>query len=88
MADGMFDLREWEYSKSTESKLIDVPVLGLSWNLQKDMLSINADYVKDLPGKQTVITKRLILSITQRVFDPTTTKIAFTDSFKLGCKSW
>lgn len=46
------------------------PVLGLSWNPQKDTLSIHGSFFEDISMDNLVVTKRQILSMAQRVFDP------------------
>ncbi|KAJ8969022.1 hypothetical protein NQ317_012213 [Molorchus minor] len=69
MAEAKFDLRGWESTQPTGHT--NVPVLGLTWNAKKDVLTISDGWLKDVKNLQDkVITKRLILSTAQRVFDP------------------
>lgn len=46
----------------------ETPVLGVAWNVHGDTLSINLD-LNELK-ENTVISKRLILSYAQKIFDP------------------
>lgn len=67
MASGGFDLRGWESSgdfSETESTL----VLGISWDKRKDSISINPAIVMIEAPK--LVTKRIILSATHKIFDP------------------
>ncbi|XP_015120388.1 uncharacterized protein LOC107043403 [Diachasma alloeum] len=67
MADGGFDLRGWKFSDDV-SEQKSSPVLGLSWDKDLDVLQLaDSLLIHELPTK---ITKRTILSITQKVFDP------------------
>ncbi|XP_035218209.1 uncharacterized protein LOC118191508 [Stegodyphus dumicola] len=50
-----------------ESKTKVVPVLGLVWDLEKDSLSCKIEETFNL---REPITKRKVLSITQKIFDP------------------
>lgn len=73
MSEGQFDLRGWERTQSSVSETgpNPCPVLGLTWNPQTDVLRISQHFLHDDDDNQNmVVTKRLILSITQRVFDP------------------
>ncbi|KAJ8976806.1 hypothetical protein NQ317_018465 [Molorchus minor] len=75
MAKAKFDLRGWEFSYSTDDEKIHIPLLGLSWNLKDDFLSLNKESLKVTDVYQgKIVTKRLILSIAQRIFD----QIGFT----------
>ncbi|XP_046734983.1 uncharacterized protein LOC124404697 [Diprion similis] len=61
-----FELRGWERSGQHENER--TKVLGLVWNKKNDTLEINMTSLKqELPAK---ITKRVILSIAQALFDP------------------
>ncbi|XP_011858502.1 PREDICTED: uncharacterized protein LOC105556050 [Vollenhovia emeryi] len=67
MSTGGFLLRGWEYSDPT---LIQdsTPVLGLTWNKGQDTLSLTKSALEEsMPEK---VTKRRILSATQKIFDP------------------
>lgn len=73
MAEGKFDLRGWERTHCSESKIVEAPcpVLGLNWHAQKDVLVINTKFLEgDIDVENMVVTKRQILSSTQKVFDP------------------
>ncbi|GBN07733.1 hypothetical protein AVEN_251411-1 [Araneus ventricosus] len=65
-----FELREWEHTgecKETNNKN-ETQVLGLLWNKELDTLNINMYWLDDLNMEK--ISKRSILSIVQKVFDP------------------
>lgn len=71
MAEVNFDLRGWEFTQLGRIDTTVTPVLGLSWCITKDTLAINGANLKELTDiRSKVVTKRLILSIAQRVFDP------------------
>ncbi|UYV69246.1 hypothetical protein LAZ67_6002970 [Cordylochernes scorpioides] len=61
-------LREWEYSfeDNPREKAI-TKILGVVWNKGEDILK--CDFPKDL-SLPSRLTKRLVLSIVQRIFDP------------------
>ncbi|UYV84129.1 hypothetical protein LAZ67_X001289 [Cordylochernes scorpioides] len=65
------DLREWEFnlpvSNSKEEKGTTTKVLGLVWDKVEDVLNCDVSIEKDLPRR---LTKRIILSKIQQVFDP------------------
>lgn len=67
MQKGGFDLRLWEHSGDSlknESTL----VLGLFWNKQKDSISINPKaIIIQIPQ---IVTKRTILSVAHKVYNP------------------
>ncbi|GFU10018.1 uncharacterized protein TNCV_1797201 [Trichonephila clavipes] len=66
MKEGMFDLRGWESSViPSESTSI---VLGLIWDKNSDTLEIDSESLKF--DEKEKITKRKILSLVSRVFDP------------------
>lgn len=74
MLKGKFELTGWEKSCSKSPRMnknqLDINVLGLTWNLNRDTLSLrNSLKEVDIPEDLT-ITRRLILSHTQRIFDP------------------
>jgi len=69
------DLRCWEIGPSDEDKL--VPVLGLSWGLKLDDLSLDLkSTIKKISAE--AIKKRSILSVAYSVFDPLGIVCAFT----------
>ncbi|UYV79054.1 hypothetical protein LAZ67_17000935 [Cordylochernes scorpioides] len=65
------DLREWEFnlpvSNSKEEKGTTTKVLGLVWDKVEDVLNCDVSIEKDLPRR---LTKRIVLSKIQQVFDP------------------
>ncbi|UYV74106.1 hypothetical protein LAZ67_11002128 [Cordylochernes scorpioides] len=65
------DLREWEFnlpvSNSKEEKGTTTKVLGLVWDKVEDVLNCDVSIEKDLSRR---LTKRIILSKIQQVFDP------------------
>ncbi|KAJ8914911.1 hypothetical protein NQ315_016065 [Exocentrus adspersus] len=81
MLEGKFYLRSWEYSisKPVNDTLDTIlsPVLGLIWNRSMDTLGINFDWLKNIQDEN--ITKRYILSIAHRIFDP----IGFTSPVQI-----
>lgn len=66
MADGLFKLRGWEYT-SQVNECSTTKVLGLEWNKKEDTLTVSF-----VPKSNELkhLTKREILSIAQRIFDP------------------
>lgn len=83
LSTAQFDLRGWEHTsvcpklENTDTADKDnVPVLGLSWDLNKDTLSID---LREDKSDQEILTKRKILSLTHKVFDP----IGYTSPFTL-----
>ncbi|KAJ8909413.1 hypothetical protein NQ315_017032 [Exocentrus adspersus] len=70
MQEAKFDLRGWESSEDTSQNSAVVPVLGLLWHLGTDTLSISEECLKNNPKlDNSLMTKRIILSMAQRVFD-------------------
>lgn len=67
MAKASFDLRGWEYSGQKEIEA-STSVLGLQWNKIEDTLGVALSSLR--PHTNSQITKRIILSAAQRVFDP------------------
>ncbi|XP_015118162.1 uncharacterized protein LOC107041872 [Diachasma alloeum] len=85
MARGGFDLRGWEHSNDSDDALTTA-VLGLTWNKTLDTLQLSDTIlVPELPSK---ITKRTILSVTQRVFDPLGMDTAVGDEVKNEFLQW
>ncbi|XP_031337212.1 uncharacterized protein LOC116166396 [Photinus pyralis] len=72
MTEGKFDLRGWEYTHQVQEDASNAyaVVLGVKWDKLNDTLSINHDDedIKSLLSKP--VTRRLMLSQAQRVFDP------------------
>ncbi|GFW16532.1 integrase catalytic domain-containing protein [Trichonephila clavipes] len=72
MLNGCFNLRGFESNvagKNVDRSLGDTSVLGVIWNLETDTLKCCTDM--DTLTCETKITKRLILAIVQKIFDPT-----------------
>ncbi|GFR29872.1 uncharacterized protein TNCT_153521 [Trichonephila clavata] len=70
MKEGQFDLRGWESNKLyvCPRSSPSTNVLGLIWNKDSDTLKIDSESLKlEEPG---TLTKRKILSLTSRIFDP------------------
>ncbi|XP_059060728.1 uncharacterized protein LOC131853727 [Achroia grisella] len=68
MINGKFDLRGWVSSPIlVDNKVENISILGVLWNINGDNLRCNCNSLKNIDEK---ITKRSLLSITQRVFDP------------------
>ncbi|XP_045482841.1 uncharacterized protein LOC123686673 [Harmonia axyridis] len=69
-ADAKFELRGWEHTVIDNSEVASVlsPVLGLNWNRNLDTLELNSEWYRDINIE--LITKRIILSTAQRIFDP------------------
>ncbi|GFV87791.1 integrase catalytic domain-containing protein [Trichonephila clavipes] len=67
MKEGMFDLRGWE-SSAIPSESTTSLVLGLIWDKNSDTLEIDSESLKF--DEKEKITKRKILSLVSRVFDP------------------
>ncbi|KAF2889737.1 hypothetical protein ILUMI_16436, partial [Ignelater luminosus] len=71
MNQGCFDLRGWEFTdiskKNGESSVF---VLGLNWNTQRDTLSLVESNIENVESFKECVTKRVILSTAQRIFDP------------------
>ncbi|GFX08337.1 uncharacterized protein TNCV_3268261 [Trichonephila clavipes] len=67
MKEGMFDLKGWE-SSAIPSESTTSLVLGLIWDKNSDTLKIDSESLKF--DEKEKITKRKILSLVSRVFDP------------------
>lgn len=70
MAQGKFDLRGWEYTNQEDNQEATTHVLGLKWNKQDDTLSLSQDDELAAICLEKEVTKRMVLSQAQRVFDP------------------
>ncbi|GFT93756.1 integrase catalytic domain-containing protein [Trichonephila clavipes] len=71
MLNGCFNLRGFEINvagKNIDRSAGDTSVLGVIWNLETDTLKCCTDM--DTLTCETKITKRLILAIVQKIFDP------------------
>lgn len=74
LAEAKFDLRGWEHSGGDQpsndvSKL--TAVLGLTWDTCNDSLSINEACLGKVNAHlEQPVTKRVILSLAQKIFDP------------------
>ncbi|KAF8795288.1 hypothetical protein HNY73_003156 [Argiope bruennichi] len=68
MSAAKFDLRGWITSDKNveETQKRYIPILGLSWNSENDELSCNSA----IKISEENITKRTLLSIAQRIYDP------------------
>ncbi|KAF8774818.1 hypothetical protein HNY73_017331 [Argiope bruennichi] len=68
MSAAKFDLRGWVTSEEIveETKKRYIPILGLSWDTENDELSCNSA----IKISEENITKRTLLSIAQRIYDP------------------
>ncbi|GFX75863.1 uncharacterized protein TNCV_2238351 [Trichonephila clavipes] len=74
LEEGKFELRGWEHNNldpQTENTVPterrSVPVLGLKWDLDQDLLSVD---IKVHESKNEILTKRKILSLVHKIFDP------------------
>ncbi|XP_011858695.1 PREDICTED: uncharacterized protein LOC105556222 [Vollenhovia emeryi] len=67
MREGAFDLRGWEHTGSKTGEG-EISVLGMIWNKRTDTLHLTIPPIESvLNGK---ITKRVIVSVAHRIFDP------------------
>ncbi|GFT96036.1 uncharacterized protein TNCV_313181 [Trichonephila clavipes] len=74
LEEGKFELRGWGHNNldpQTENTVPterrSVPVLGLKWDLDQDLLSVD---IKVHESKNEILTKRKILSLVHKIFDP------------------
>lgn len=67
MKERQFDLRGWEQTGEIAEKPTNV--LGILWNKNEDTLSINIDKLIELDREQ-VVTKKVLLSVAHKLFDP------------------
>lgn len=69
MAKACFELRAWEFTKDTDEEPRELSnVLGLKWDKFADTLQINTEPLKLL--NLNSITKRIILSVSHKLYDP------------------
>ncbi|GBM11178.1 hypothetical protein AVEN_207717-1 [Araneus ventricosus] len=67
LAEEKFNLRGWKYTGDGDPEQV-TSVLGLIWNRREDELKINLDWLETY--ELEIVSKRVILSVTHRVFDP------------------
>ena len=67
MASGGFELRCWEHS-GRGIVGDEINVLGLVWNCLEDVLSVNLNWCRSFIVEP--LTKRIVLAVAQRIFDP------------------
>ncbi|CAG7725842.1 unnamed protein product, partial [Allacma fusca] len=71
MSQGRFNLRGWVWNDPDDAKIEKnkrVSVLGLLWNVKTDVLQLD---IRDFEGEEQMpVTKRQILSVAHRLFDP------------------
>lgn len=65
----MFDLRGWEYTQQDNSN-DSAHVLGFIWDKREDTSSINQDCISIEDVLSRPVTKRVMLSAAQCIFDP------------------
>uniref|UniRef100_A0A0A9W2L7 Pro-Pol polyprotein n=1 Tax=Lygus hesperus TaxID=30085 RepID=A0A0A9W2L7_LYGHE len=63
-----FDLRGWTYTEPDLADHGETPVLGLIWDRKSDILKINLPSFDDM--KPCRISRRMLLSAVQRLYDP------------------
>ncbi|GBN63357.1 hypothetical protein AVEN_236729-1 [Araneus ventricosus] len=67
LAEGKFNLRGWKYTGDDDTEQV-TSVLGLIWNRRQDELKINLDWMGAYEFE--ILSKRVILSVTHRIFYP------------------
>ena len=67
MAKGDFDLRGWEFTRDNSEQRV-TNILGILWDKQNDSLLIKLPDFKEISSQK--ITKRSILSLSHKIFDP------------------
>jgi hypothetical protein len=67
MASGGFELGCWEHS-GRGIVGDEINVLGLVWNCLEDVLSVNLNWCRSFIVE--AMTKRIVMAVAQRVFDP------------------
>jgi len=72
-AEATFDLRGWEYSDPSLENHTNTVVLGLTWDRKADTLAVSN---LELMGVE-MVTRRTMLSLAQRVFDPLVSPVPF-----------
>jgi len=77
-AEAKFDLRGWKFSDPSLENSTNTVVLGLTWDRKADTLAVSNLELMDVE----VVTRRTMLSLAQRVFEP----IGFTCPISLRPK--
>ncbi|KAF2884418.1 hypothetical protein ILUMI_21758 [Ignelater luminosus] len=67
MTEGGFNLRGWEYTHCEEPHQL-TSVLGLTWDKREDVLMLKCSKFSEIMKEK--ITKRIILTISHKIFDP------------------
>ncbi|XP_054706598.1 uncharacterized protein LOC129216408 [Uloborus diversus] len=67
MAQAKFNLRCWQYSNDKNPE-VETNLLGLIWNRKTDTIKLSLTWIEDQHFDK--ITKRVILAVTHKVFDP------------------
>ncbi|XP_059056338.1 uncharacterized protein LOC131850179 [Achroia grisella] len=67
MNEGKFELRCWVTGPTLDINQTDTSVLGVTWNSQTDELYCKVPFLKQIDTK---LTKRVLLSMAQSIFDP------------------
>lgn len=70
MSGAKMELRGWESNYKTslcDQSSLETPVLGLLWNKENDQLCCN---LKNLEKPKEPLTRRMLLSVAQKIFDP------------------
>ena len=67
MASGSCDLRGWEHTRDNSYEN-QTGVLGILWDRESDTLSLKVNFSEKLDSEK--VTKRSILSVAHRIFDP------------------
>ncbi|XP_035228533.1 uncharacterized protein LOC118200686 [Stegodyphus dumicola] len=71
MSSGGFDLRRWTSAPFKDRSMTSyqkvIPILGLSWDTENDEIYCN---LNPLTFSESAHTKRSLLSVSQRIFDP------------------
>ena len=72
-AEAKFDLRGWKFSDPSLENSTNTVVLGLTWDRKADTLAVSN---LELMGVE-MVTRRTMLSLAQRVFDPLVSPVPF-----------
>ena len=67
MESGSFDLRGWKHTRDNSYEN-QTGVLGILWDKESDTLSLKVNFSEKLDSEK--VTKRSILSVAHRIFDP------------------
>ncbi|GIX92133.1 uncharacterized protein CDAR_450651 [Caerostris darwini] len=65
---GGFELRNWTFTSSETNSSKSSDLLGLPWDSHLDVIAFSIDWIEDI--KLEIITKKTMLSIAHRLFDP------------------